>query len=59
MRYALTDTEWRPIEPLPPGKPRSVPRVDERRVPNAIFWVLSLEAPRRDLPKRFRGFAAG
>jgi transposase len=39
-RYDLTDFEWRVIEPLLPHKPRGVPRVDDRRVLNGIFWVL-------------------
>lgn len=39
-RYDLTDFEWRVIEPLLPSKPRGVPRVDDRRVLNGIFWVL-------------------
>lgn len=39
-RYDLTDFEWRVIEPLLPNKSRGVPRVDERRVLNGIFWVL-------------------
>ena len=41
-RYDLTDFEWRVIEPLLPNKPRGVPRVDDRRVLNGIFWVLRL-----------------
>jgi transposase len=32
-RYELTDEEWSMIEPLLPNKPRGVPRVDDRRVP--------------------------
>ena len=40
MRYALTDAEWRLIEPILPRKPRGVPRVNDRRVLNGIFWVL-------------------
>ncbi len=39
-RYDLTDFEWRVIEPLLPTKPRGMPRVDDRRVLNGIFWVL-------------------
>lgn len=39
-RYDLTDFEWRAIEPLLPNKPRGVSRVDDRRMLNAIFWVL-------------------
>jgi transposase len=49
-RYDLTDFEWRVIEPLLPNKPRGVPRVDDRRVLNGIFWVLRSGAAWRDLP---------
>jgi transposase len=52
-QYDLTDFEWRVIEPLLPNKPRGVPRVDERRVLNGIFWVLRSGAPWRDLPERY------
>ncbi|WP_371344918.1 transposase [Ancylobacter sp. IITR112] len=38
IRYDLTDFEWRAIEPLLPNKPKGVPRVDDRRVLNGIFW---------------------
>jgi len=41
------------IEPLLPNKPRGVPRVDDRRVLNGIFWVLRSGAPWRDLPERY------
>ncbi|WP_430694998.1 transposase [Mesorhizobium montanum] len=51
-RYDLTDFEWRVIQPLLPSKPRGVPRVDDRRVLNGIFWVLRSGAPWRDLPER-------
>jgi transposase len=44
-RYDLTDFEWRVIAPLLPNKPRGVPRVDDRRVLNGIFWVLRSGAP--------------
>ena len=43
MRYALTDSEWRIIQAILPNKPRGIPRVDDRRVPNGIF----LSYPRR------------
>ena len=39
-RYELTDFEWSIIEPLLPNKPRGVPRVDDRKVLNGIFWRL-------------------
>jgi transposase len=52
-RYDLTDFEWSVIEPLLPNKPRGVPRVDDRRVLNGIFWVLRSGAPWADLPERY------
>jgi hypothetical protein len=45
MRYELTDFEWVAIKPFAPNKPRSVPRVNDRRVLNGIFWVLHSGAP--------------
>ncbi len=52
-RYDLTDSEWRAIERLLPNKPRGVPRADDRRVLNSMFWVLHPGAPWRDLPERY------
>ena len=52
-RYDLTDFEWDVIAPLLPNKSRGVPRVDDRRVLNGIFWVLRSGAPWRDLPERY------
>ena len=52
MRYELTDYEWVAIKPLLPNKPRGVPRVNDRRVLNGIFWVLRSGAPWRDLPDK-------
>ena len=43
----------RPITPFLPNKPRGVPRVNDRRVLNGIFWVLRSGAPWRDLPDNF------
>ena len=40
MRYELTEYEWSTIRPILPNKARGVPRVDDRRVLNGIFWVL-------------------
>ena len=54
MRYELTDYEWTAIKPMLPNKPRGVPRVNDRRVLNGIFWVLRSGAPWRDLPDNFR-----
>jgi len=53
MRYELTDHEWTAIKPMLPNKPRGVPRVNDRRVLNGIFWVLRSGAPWRDLPDEF------
>jgi transposase len=53
MRYELTDHEWTAIKPMLPNKPRGVPRVNDRRVLNGIFWVLRSGAPWRDLPDGF------
>jgi len=50
MRYELSDKEWSIIRPMLPTKPRGVPRVDDRRVLNGIFWVLRSGAPWRDVP---------
>jgi transposase len=53
MRYELTDYEWTVIKPFLPNKPRGVPRVNDRRALNGIFWVLRSGAPWRDLPDNF------
>jgi transposase len=53
MRYELTDYEWAAIKPMLPNEPRGVPRVNDRRVLNGIFWVSRSGAPWRDLPKGF------
>jgi len=52
-RYYLTVFEWRVIEPQLPNQSRGVPRVDDRRALNGIFWVLRSGAPWRDLPERY------
>ena len=52
-RYALTDFEWSIIQPLLPNKPRGVPRSDDRKVLNGIFWRLRTGSPWADIPERF------
>jgi transposase len=52
-RFDLTDAEWSVISPLLPNKPRGVPRTDDRRVLNGIFWTLRTGSPWRDLPERY------
>ena len=53
MRYELTNDEWTSIRPMLPNKARGVPRMNDRRVLNGIFWVLRSGAPWRDLPGSF------
>jgi transposase len=53
MRYELNDHEWAAIKPFLPNKPRGVPRVNDRRVLNGVFWVLRSGAPWRDVPDNF------
>ncbi len=53
-RFDLSDFEWSVIQPLLPNKPRGVPRVDDRRVLNGIFWRLRTGAPWADIPERYR-----
>ncbi len=53
MRYELTNFERTSIRPSLPNKPRGVPRVNDRRVLNGIFWILRSGAPWRDLPESF------
>src|ERR1700712_2834272 len=57
MRYELTDYDWTAIRPFLSNKPRGVPRVDDRRVLNGIFWILRSGAPWRDLPEAFGPYA--
>ena len=51
MRYQLSESEWSIIRPMLPNKSRGVPRVDDRRTLDGIFWVLKSGAPWRDLPE--------
>jgi transposase len=53
LRYELSDEEWTAIKPILPNKPRGVPRVNDGRVLNGIFWVLRSGAPWRDPPNNF------
>ena len=53
MRYELADFEWTALKPMLLNKPRGVPRVNDHRVLNGIFWVPRSGAPWRDLPEAF------
>lgn len=52
MRFDLSDEEWALLEPLFPRNRKSA-RVDDRRILNAIFYVLRTGMPWRDLPERY------
>ena len=52
MRFDLSDEEWALLEPLLP-KSRKSARVDDRKIVNAIFYVLRTGMPWRDLPERY------
>ena len=52
-RYELTDFEWSIIAPLLLNKPRGVPRADDRRVLNGIYWRLRTGSPWADIPERY------
>src|SRR6516164_11541093 len=51
MRFDLSDEEWALLEPLMPTSRKSA-RVDDRKIMNAIFYVLRTGMPWRDLPER-------
>src|SRR5262245_52262469 len=52
MRCDLSDEEWVLLEPLLP-KSRKRARVDDRKIMNAIFYVLRTTMPWQDLPARY------
>src|SRR6202162_5545004 len=52
MRFDLSDEDWALLEPLLP-KSRKSARVDDRKIMNAIFYVLRTGMPWRDLPDRY------
>jgi transposase len=49
--HEITDFEWSVIAPLLPNKPRGVPRADDRKVLNGIFWRMRAGAPWGDIPE--------
>jgi transposase len=52
MRFDLSDEEWVLLEPRLPMS-RKGARVDERKIVNAIFYVLRTGMPWRDMPARY------
>lgn len=53
MSCDLNDIESSSVDPVLAVKSRSVPRVDNRRVLNRVFWVLHLGLPCADLPDHY------
>ena len=52
MRFDLSDEEWALLEGhFPPA--RKSARADDRKIMNAIFYVLRTGVPWRDLPERY------
>lgn len=52
-RYELSDREWSIFAPLLPNKPCGVPRVDDRRVLDGIFWRFRTGSPWAEIPERY------
>lgn len=53
-RHELTAQQWRVVEALlPVSGPRAVPRVDDRRVVNAMLYRAKTGIAWRDLPERY------
>ena len=52
MRFDLSDDEWALFEPLMP-KSRKSARADDRKIMNAISYVLRTSLQWRDLPERY------
>ena len=52
MRFDLSDDEWALLAPLMPASRKSA-RTDDRKIMNAIFYVLRTGMPWRDLPERY------
>jgi transposase len=54
-RYELTDEQWSRIGPLlPPERGRKArPALNNRRMVNAMLWILRTGAPWRDLPSYY------
>ena len=52
-RYEMSDFEWSIIQPLLPNKPRGVPRADDRKVLNGIYWRIRTGSPWADIPERY------
>ena len=51
--FWLSEAQFGRLKPLLPNKPRGVPRVDDRRVLNGIYWRLRTGSPWADIPERY------
>ena len=58
MRFDLSDEEWALLEPLLPKSRKSV-RVDDRKIVNAIFYVLRTGMPLAGLAGTLRSLHDG
>ena len=52
-RYDLTEFEWSVIESLLPMDRRGPKPQNNRRIINAMFYILRTGSPWRDLPERY------
>lgn len=51
--FWLSDAQFAHLQPLLPNKPRSVPRIDDRRVISGIVHVIRNGLIWRDAPERY------
>jgi hypothetical protein len=54
MRYELTDNEWAAVKPMLPNKPRGVPPVNERRIPQRHLLGLAIRRTSAQSARRLR-----
>lgn len=52
-RHEITDFEWSIIQPLLPNKARGVPRADDRKVLNGIYWRRRSGSTWDEIPERY------
>ncbi len=55
VRKILTDSQWKRMEPLLPGKKsdRGVTAKDNRHFVEAVLWIARTGSPWRDMPEEF------
>ena len=52
-RYEISDEQWEKIKEMFPRAKTGRPGKDSRLIFNAVLWIVCIEVPWRDLPKRF------